>query len=273
MCDLARFVCRVTLNSVANSIRITENGVTNKMGEQIMKKWLAMGLLMISCVVNAQDIGFSGPMTQDEFRAFAKEMGTALWFSPGSPAESLGVTGFDVSADLILTDVNQGEGYWQHMTLGDTESMMTATRVHAQKGLPFGLDVGVMVLDYRDSNASAWGLEFRYALLDGSTIMPAVSARLSYAKLNGVDDLSMSTTSLDLMISKGFLMVTPYGGISLARVDATPNMEGIGLHGINENITQVFAGVQISPLPFLVINGEVVSGEVKSYSLKAGIRF
>ncbi len=238
-----------------------------------MKKWLAMGLLMLACVVRGQDIGFSGSMTQDEFRAFAKEMGTALWFSPGSPAETLGVTGFDVSADLVFTNVNENETYWQHMTLGDTESMMTGTRLHAQKGLPYGLDVGVMLVNYRNSNASAWGMEVRYALLDGSTVMPAVSARLSYAKLKGVDHLSMSTTSLDLMVSKGFLMVTPYGGVSMARVDATPTLDGIELHGVNETLTQVFAGVQVSPFPFLVINGEVVSGEVKSYSLKAGIRF
>ncbi len=238
-----------------------------------MKKWLTIILLMVACVVRGQDIGFSGPLTQDEFRSFAKEMGTALWFSPGSPAEKLGVTGFDLSADLIFTNVNENESYWQHMTLGDTESMMTATRLHAQKGLPYGVDVGVMLVDFRDSNASAWGVEVRYALLDGSTIMPAVSARLSYAKLKGVDNLSMSTTSLDVMISKGFLMVTPYGGVSLARVDATPATVGIDLHGVNETVTQVFAGVQVSPFPFFVINGEVVSGEVKSYSLKAGIRF
>ena len=234
--------------------------------------WIVCSLLVVH-LANAQDFGFSASITQEEFKAFAREMGTALWFSPGAPAESLGITGFDISADVVLTDMSNGETFWQHMTLGDPDSTLMATRIHAQKGLPFGVDVGMMWTDFRDTNGGAWGVEAKYAILEGSTVMPAVTVRGSYSRLTGVDDFDMSTMGVDLMVSKGFLMVTPYGGISLARIKASPNVDGFGLHGVTETVTQVYGGVQISPMPFLVINGEVVSGEVMQYSLKAGIRF
>ncbi len=229
--------------------------------------------LLIGITVQAQDFGFSGTITQDEFKSFAREMGTALWFSPGAPAEPLGITGFDISADVILTDINSSEPYWQNMTIGRPDSYLLGTRVHAQKGLPFGVDVGVMWADFRDTNGGAWGVEAKYALLEGSTVMPAVTIRGSYSKLTGVDDFDMNTMGLDLMVSKGFLFVTPYGGVSLVKIDASSNVPAMGLHSVNETLTQVYGGVQVSPLPFLVINGEVVVGEVKQYSLKAGIRF
>jgi len=38
-------------------------------------------------------------------------------------------------------------------------------------------------------------------------------------------------------------------------------------------VTQVSGGLQFSPFPFLVVNGEVSKGEVLQYALKVGIRF
>lgn len=221
----------------------------------------------------AQGIGFTGPMSQVQFSNFAREMGTAMWFSPGALAESLGVTGFDISADLALVDISNGSDYWKNMTFGNPDSFLTTTRIHVQKGLPFGVDVGMMWSKAMDTNASSWGVEAKYALIEGSTAVPAVVLRASYSKLSGVDDLNMNTKSVGLMASKGFLVFTPYGGVSLVRVHASPSIEGTGLTGVNETITQVYGGIQFSPFPFMVVNGEVSKGEVVQYALKAGIRF
>ncbi|MCK5878391.1 MAG: hypothetical protein KAH24_01335 [Holophagae bacterium] len=234
--------------------------------------WILMVLALVPGAF-AQDIGFTGPMSQAQFSSFTREMGTALWFSPGAPAETLGVTGFDISGDLVLVDISNGSDYWKNMTFGNPDSFLVTTRVHVQKGLPFGVDVGMMWSKTMDTNASSWGVEAKYALIEGSTAIPAVVVRASYSKLSGVDDLNMNTKSLGLMVSKGFLMFTPYGGVSLVRMHASPSIEGTGLAGVKETVTQVYGGLQFSPFPFLTVNGEVSKGEVMQYALKAGIRF
>ncbi|PJB77470.1 MAG: hypothetical protein CO090_08650 [Acidobacteria bacterium CG_4_9_14_3_um_filter_49_7] len=234
--------------------------------------WVLMVLALIPGAF-AQDIDFAGPMNQVQFSNFTKEMGTALWFSPGAPAESLGVTGFDVSADILLVNISNGSDFWKNMTIGDPNNFLTTTRIHVQKGLPFGVDVGMMWSKARDSNVSSWGVEAKYSLVKGSTVMPAVVARASYSKLTGVDHLNMNTKSLGLMVSKGFLMFTPYAGVSLVQMHASPSVAGTGLSGVTESVTQVSGGLQFSPFPFLVVNGEVSKGEVLQYALKVGIRF
>jgi hypothetical protein len=67
-------------------------------------------------------------------------------------------------------------------------------------------------------------------------------------------------------------MFTPYGGVetvyTIASDDSDNNLD-------DENVAayRALAGLQFSPLPLIVINGEVAVGTVAQYSLKAGIRF
>lgn len=242
-----------------------------------MKMFTVMLLcLIIGISVCAQNTVPSGSATQAEFDNFVSEMGTAVWFSPGSSAETLGVTGFDLSTGVDVTDVSKGDSlFWLNTSFGDPGSTITSSQFHIQKGLPGGWDVGAMWKNFGGSNASAWGLEAKYAIVDGSTVIPAVSVRASYSKLSGDDAVSLNTTGIDLMISKGFLMLTPYGGVSMVRIHGASRMAAdmIPLRSVTDSTTYFFAGVQLSPFPFVVVNGEVTKGDVTKYALNVGIRF
>jgi len=240
-----------------------------------MKKYLIM-LFFLGYVgfVGAKEIELSQDMTQGEFKDFVKEFGASLLFNPMAPAEPLGIVGFDVSLEMVMTDISDDKDYWiKAMSDQEPYSYLPIPRLHIQKGLLFNLDVGAMYVAVPDSNIKLWGLEAKYAFLEGGVVTPAVSMRASYSLLQGVDDVDMSTQSLDILVSKGFLMFTPYAGASLYRVNGSENSNSVNLDDVNETNYRGLVGVQFSPFPLLIINGEMSLGEVPQYGLKFGLRF
>ncbi len=231
-------------------------------------------LLSLTSLATAKDIEFTDQITQGDFKNFVKEFGTSLLFNPMAPAEPLGITGFDASVEMVVTDINDQEQYWQKLVDdNDPYPFLAVPRLHVQKGLPFNIDVGAMYMAVPNSNIKLWGIEAKYAILEGSIVTPAVSVRASYSQLLGVDDVDLNTQSLDLLVSKGFLMLTPYGGVSMIRVNGSENSEIVTLGDVNETSYRALAGIQFSPLPLLIINGEVSFGDIQQYGLKVGFRF
>jgi hypothetical protein len=240
-----------------------------------MKKFtLMLVLLSVTSLATAKDIEFTDKITQGDFKNFVKEFGTALSFNPMAPAEPLGITGFDASVEMVITDISDQEQYWQKLVDdNDPYSFLAVPRLHVQKGLPFNIDVGAMYMAVPNSNIKLWGIEAKYAILEGSMVTPAVSVRASYSQLLGVDDVDLNTQSLDLLVSKGFLMFTPYGGVSFIRVNGSENSSMVTLDDVNETGYRALAGIQFSPFPLLIINGEISVGDVAQYGVKVGFRF
>jgi hypothetical protein len=240
-----------------------------------MKKVLAtIALLSATGLASASDIKFTDEITQGDFKEFVKELGTAVLFNPMSPAEPLGIFGFDVSVETVITDISEGENYWKKLVDdNDPFSYLPAPRLHVQKGLPFNIDVGAMYVTVLGSNIKLWGLEAKYAILEGTTLTPALSVRGSYSQLQGVDEIELSTQSLDVLVSKGILMLTPYAGASIIRIQGSENSNLVDLEQENEIGYRALAGVQFSPLPLFVINGEVSIGETTQIGLKLGLRW
>ncbi len=240
-----------------------------------MKKVLAtIALLSATGLASASDIKFTDEITQGDFQEFVKEFGTAVLFNPMSPAEPLGIFGFDVSVETVFTDISESENYWIKLVDdNDPFSYIPVPRLHVQKGLPFNIDVGAMYVTVPGSNIKLWGLEAKYALLEGTTLTPALSVRGSYSQLQGVDEIELSTQSLDVLVSKGILMLTPYAGASIIRIQGSENSNLVDLEQENEIGYRALAGVQFSPLPMFVINGEVSIGEITQFGLKLGLRW
>lgn len=239
-----------------------------------MKKYLLIGLLSISSWAAAGDIEFTEPLTQQEFKEFVKEFGKTIQFNPLTPAEPLGMLGFDLSVDTVLADISEDKAFWRKMVSdNDPASIAVVPRIHVQKGLPFKLDIGAMYGLMPDSNVEIWGVEVKYALLEGTPVTPAVSLRGSYSLLQGVDDVDLETVGLDAMISKGFLMVTPYAGASVLGLRGWENSHQVNLSRVTEADFKTFAGIQVSPFPFFTVSGEVTFGEMRQFGLKLGVRF
>ena len=235
--------------------------------------------VMLSASVAAKDIVIDrtnfGLLSQDDFTDFITELGSAVYFHPMAPAETLGITGFDVAGEVVFADISHQENFWKFMTEdNDTISFLPVPRLHVQKGLPGRIDIGAMFSSVPDSNIKVWGAELKYGIIKGGVVMPAVSARASYSQLEDVDDIDLRTYALDLLISKGFLMLTPYGGVSALRIEGSDESGlATGWKDVEENVIQGVVGLQLCPFPFFIINAEATFGEIPQYGFKAGIRF
>ncbi len=219
----------------------------------------------------ANDLDNIGGLSQSEFRLLSEDLGAALSYKPVLPAEPLGVTGFDIGLETTVVNL-ENSGVFDIAISGGAPSTLVIPKVHAHKGLPFGIDVGAFLATVPDSNINLWGAELRYAILKGGTATPAVAVRGSYTKLNGVDELKFDTTGLDISISKGFTFLTPYAGAGKVWVKSTPQ----GIPGLTEedfNVTKYFVGLNMN---FAFVNiafeGDQ-TGDTTSYSAKLGWRF
>lgn len=240
-----------------------------------MKKYLLLCVLGFSAhsVLAANiNIGTSG-FTQEEFKLFSEDLGSAVSYKAVTPAEPLGITGFDVGIEVSSTKMNNST-LWADAT-GTSRSTLPVPKLHVHKGLPLNIDVGAFYSSVPTTNIKLYGGELRYAIMEGGIALPAVAIRGSLSKLTGVDQLSFSTKGLDISISKGFAMLTPYAGIGKVWVDSTPNVTGITPALVKESFSQnkVFAGANLN---FGLTNIAVEydkTGSSQTYSAKLGLRF
>ena len=96
------------------------------------------------------------------------------------------------------------------------------SKIQATIGLPYSFDIGAFYSNSSNTDISVTGAELKYAILDGSTLVPAVAVRTTYTKLDGIDQLYMDTKSADISISKGFAFFTPYAGVGSVWVTSKP---------------------------------------------------
>jgi hypothetical protein len=155
---------------------------------------------------------------------------------------------------------------------GSSLTSLIVPKLHVHKGLPFNIDVGAFYSSVPTTNIKLYGGELRYAILEGGTATPAVAIRGAMTKLSGVDQLDFGTKSLDVSISKGFAMLTPYAGVGTVWVDSTPNgIPTLTKESFRQN--KVFAGANLN---FGLVNLAFEydkTGSAASYSGKLGFRF
>jgi len=211
-------------------------------------------------------------LTQPEFRLLSEDLGSVLSFKPLIPAESMGLTGFDLGLAVTATKL-ENRAVWQKAAAGASiPSTLPVPMLRAHKGLPFDIDVGVSLAAVPSTNIRMFGGELRWAVLSGSAVLPAVALRLSATSLSGVSQLGFSTTGFDVSISKGFALLTPYAGIGKVNVKSRPD----ALSGkTDESFSQdkLFAGLNVN-LGLTNLAFEIDrTGKATSYGAKLGFRF
>lgn len=231
-----------------------------------------LAVLLVTLAGAAQagiDIG-SLTINQTQFRLLSEDLGAALSYKAVIPAEPLGLTGFDISLEGSSTKLEHAD-ILKTVTNGDSGSTLVVPKLHVHKGLPLGIDVGAFYSAVPNSNITLWGAELRYALLKGGVATPALALRGSYSTLQGVNSLDFNTKGVDLSVSKGFTLLTPYAGIGKVWVNSTP-ANGFGLVNEDFSYSKVFAGINLN---FGLVNIALETdktGDATSYSVKFGWR-
>lgn len=237
-------------------------------------KWLAASVIPAAlAVVNpakAADFDQLSDLGQQQFKTLVENLGAVTHYKAIAPAEPLGLIGFDVALELSSTDLNS--------TILDIASggsidqgQFLLPRLHVHKGLPFGIDLGASVAAVSDTDLMALGAELRYAFLEGSTITPAVAIRAHYSLVQGADELDINNAGVELTISKGFLMLTPYAGIGAIRTSGSVN-DVAGVNDESVSMEKVYVGLNVN-LGFNFGVEADRTGDYSTYSIKAGLRF
>lgn len=208
-------------------------------------------------------------LTQGEFKTLSENVAAASHYKSITPAEPLGVLGFDVALELSSTDIDS-DLFDKASAGGYDLGSFLVPRLHVHKGLPFNLDLGASLTAIPDTDFKVFGAELRYAILEGGIATPALAIRLTHSKITGVDEFDMDSTGAEVSISKGFAILTPYAGAGVVRTNSDPNVGVL----LDESFSQkkIYAGLNIS----LGLNFGLevdVTGDYTTYSAKAGLRF
>mgnify|MGYP000194257005 CR=1 FL=1 len=228
---------------------------------------LASGLASLAQA--ADTIGFGGTPNQSTFRTILGDMGGAFNYKALNPAEPQGLVGFDVSANLTYAEVSD-EAAWLAAT-GENIEQIGSVGVKISKGLPLGLDVSGFYNLVPGTDASVLGAAVSYSIEEGGLIAPAIAVRLGYTQGQGIEDFDFETTSLDFTVSKGFAMLTPYGGVGQVYIKGTPTSTKAKALVVEEDFseTRVFAGFKLNVGMQLAVEFEK-TGDIDTISARLG---
>lgn len=217
--------------------------------------------------------------SQPAFRDLSTELGLAISYVPLASAEPLGglLPGFDAGVELTAARISKDSAFWSDVVQGrGLPAHLLFPKVHVQAGFSVvPLDLGVLYSQVPNTDIKLIGGEIKYAILKGGAFRPAVAVRGAYTRLFGVNVIDISTTSLDLSISKRFLMVKPYAGVGRVWISSKPKPATAGVILEKENIaeTKPFVGFKIGFLPVLNMAAEADFAKVKAYSLRLNLHF
>jgi len=234
-----------------------------------------LAVLLVATASNlalTDDIDAIDRMSPSQFESFADDLVAALSYKSSSSAEPLGVLGFDLGVGVSLVRLENAESWG--VATGSTSEYLPIPKVSLTKGLPFDVDVGAFVAAVPGSNIFVYGAQLQYALMAGNPVLPAVALRGGMTRLSGVEQLSLETRSVELVVSKGLFAFTPYAGVGRVWGDVTPNSTAAAtLQNLSPTQDRIFAGLQfglvIGSLSFEVDK----TGDALGASTKLGLRF
>ncbi len=167
-----------------------------------------------------QQQGTSTTIAQDNaaFRTLSSELGTLIAPKPIDPADSLGLSGFAVSADFSVNTISGDEDYWR-LTSDGAGNAAPSLQVMGRKGLWPGIEVGAGATHLFDSRMWALAGYGKIAFHEGfhHLPIPSIAIRASFSRLLGAKDFNMTTAAPAVTISHLFglgktFSLTPYVG-------------------------------------------------------------
>lgn len=211
--------------------------------------------------------------TPEDFTAFHDRFASAVYFWPRHGAKPLGVLGFEVWVDTSV-DPGFGDEDFTRTTLdGDLPGdVLAMSRVGVRKGLPGGFDLGVAYGRTLDGDVELLSGELSWAIVEGGAVTPAVGLRLTGSQALSAEAYDLEQYGLEVLVSKGFPVVTPYGGAGLVRSESRLDRFGGGRLEEDSTETIFFAGVRLKLLlPSLTI--EVEQGQETQAAVRLGFGF
>jgi hypothetical protein len=199
-------------------------------------------------------------------------------------ARSKGVAGFDLGVKLLVLPVASGSPAVGTILDQTDVSAVGLPMVVANKGLIKGLQVGAryMSLEFNKDvgQLSMVGASLRFELNElfhVPILMPRIGVQGDWNQLKIGESLTTTATGLDLIVSKSFIFIEPYAGVSLLTgksdlvytytSDGMADVTGRVNTSLDSKATRLAAGVNITPFPLLRINAEYAMADYNTMTV------
>jgi hypothetical protein len=199
---------------------------------------------------------------------FHRDFAAAVYPYPGHGAKPLGWVGFEVYVDASYShEFDSFEGPFGAIGGNLPGGVLSVARIGVRKGLPLGFDLEATYGRALDSDLNMVSGTVQWALLDGSTLSPALSFRLTGSQSTGVSYYRLRQLGAEAVVSKGFAVLTPYVGAGLVRSES--HFTFADGKDVSSTDPILFGGVTLNLL-LPKINLEVQKGRGFQATLKLG---
>lgn len=186
---------------------------------------------------------------KERFAVLSTEVAVALTSALLEPASTTGYAGFDFAIEGAYTPVHsdaRGDAPPPPLTPGgvvyagtpwptryEQPASLTTTALHVRKALPFSFELGGRLIYLNKSSYMGAQGEARWALNEGSDVIPDFGVRVAHTRLFGERDWSLGATDLDFSVSKrwgvnGVTSFTPYLAMRFTFVSASTDRIDFG---------------------------------------------
>ncbi len=220
-------------------------------------------------------------LTQSAWHQFTREAGLAAYFRPLDDARPLGKGKFEISALQWQTKIDDTSPAWNDTFVHPDSThwliegpALKIPGITARIGIDAKTDVAVYATKNPGANYGFYGAAIQRGVVGDQASKWNVSARASFIKIYGPDDLDFSVYGADLIASRTLTLsrwaaVSPYAGVSgyLARSHEKSNVVNLA----NENVFGARAAVGTELRLFKArIAAEYSAARVQGMSLRVG---
>jgi hypothetical protein len=230
-------------------------------------------LLAFFAAVPLQAWEVSRDATPADFEAFHRRFSSDAYFYPRHAAAPLGLTGFEIYADATYDSEFDDEPFVATAIDGDfTGGFLSVTRIGARKGLPGGIDLGLSYGSALEGDVKLISAEIQYALIKGGVLSPALSVRVTGTRTTGSGAYDLDQYGAELLLSKGFTVLTPYIGAGVVRSKGTLESSLGRSFEDTDDRGVIYGGVRLNLLlPKIVV--EIEKAEVIQGAVRVGFGF
>jgi hypothetical protein len=255
-----------------------------------MKPWTMPlgGALMLALCQGAAARSFDDLLAgqaEAQVKTYAQPLGDALSVvaSAGAfhGARSKGIAGLDAGLKVVLSPLGAAD-IPAGTLLDETEaSAVGLPMLVVNKGLFKGFQVGARYMSLELSKdvgkLDHMGASLRFEvneLFHVPLIMPRIGLQGDWNQLKVGESITTTTTGVDLIVSKSFLILEPYAGLSLVKgttdldytYDAAGTPVNVGV-SLDSDVTRLTAGLNLTPFPLLRLNAEYALTDYPTYTL------
>ncbi|WP_455206540.1 hypothetical protein [Kaarinaea lacus] len=230
----------------------------------------SLGLFLPYAVLADQSMSQFATVIDSQFKDYAENLSAAQSHRALSNADGTGALALDIGFEVATTKLEH-DSFLKPYTSKTSPNTLETPKLHFSTRYSDGWNAGAFYSSVPDSDIHIYGGELQYLLMPNQrSALPSVSVRGTYSQMIGMEDMFVTSTGLELSVSKGFNAFTPYAGVGTTWVDGEYELDG-NTSRLTQN--KYFMGLQFKLGVFSLSAEAEQSGEESTIRAKSGFRF